>query len=392
MTEVVVVEASRSAIGKRKGSLNDVESPDLLGDVLLGLFERSGLDPAEVGQVVGGCVNQVGQQSGNVTRNAWLGAGLPISVGASTIHSQCGSSQQATTVAYSLVASGLVDVAIAAGVESMDQVPINSSTSTEFGTGRNARYREHHEVTTQFEGAERIAETWGITREDADAYGLLSQQRAARAVEEGRFSSQIVQIDAPVKDDSGNVVGTKPFAMDEALRASTIEGLQKLKLNLPDRPGGAVHTPGTSSQISDGASALLLMSREKAEALGLTPRARIVDAVLVGSDPVKMLTGPIPATQALLERSKLSIDDIDTFEINEAFAAVVLAWRKEMGADIERVNPNGGAIAFGHPLGASGGILLTKALHELERTGGRYGLVSMCCGGGLGTGTIIERL
>jgi acetyl-CoA C-acetyltransferase len=392
MTEVVVLEACRSAIGKRKGSLKNVESPDLLGDVLCGLFDRTGVDPLVVGEVIGGCVNQVGQQSGNIIRNAWLGAGLPIDVGCSTVHSQCGSSQQATTLAYAAVASGLVDVAVGAGVESMNQIPIFASSRPELGTGRNARYRRHYEVTTQFESADRLAEHWGLHREDLDQYGLLSQQRAAAAVEQGRFASQIVAIDAPVHDDAGAVVGTKAFAMDEALRDSTIESLAKLDPNVKDRPGGGHHTPGTSAPISDGASALLLATSAKASELGLTPRARIVDAVLVGVDPVAMLTGPISATAALLRRNSLNIDAIDVFEINESFAAIVLSWQKETGADLDRINPNGGAIAFGHPLGASGGILLTKTLYELERSGGRYGLVSMSGGGGLGIGTLIERI
>ncbi|MEU7811755.1 acetyl-CoA C-acyltransferase [Pseudonocardia sp. NPDC049154] len=385
--DVVVVEACRSAIGKRKGTLAGVEAPDLLGDVLLGLFERSGLDPRQVGQVVGACVNQVGQQSGNITRNAWLGAGLPVEVPASTAHAQCGSSQQATTLAHGLVAGGIVDVAVVAGVESMDQVPINASTDPTYGTGRNARYREHWEVTTQFEGAERIAKQWGLTREDLDAYALRAQQRAAESVADGRFVDQIVPIE--VADGEG---GTTVFAMDEALRATTAEGLAKLKPNLPDRAGGGKHTAATSSQISDGASALLLMTERKASALGLTPRARLVGSALVGSDPVLMLTGPIPATEKVLADTGLKIDDIDVFEVNEAFAAVVLAWQKEFGVDGDKVNIDGGAIPFGHPLGASGGILLTRALNQLERTGGRYGLVSMCCGGGLGTATVLERL
>ncbi|MEV5561029.1 acetyl-CoA C-acyltransferase [Nonomuraea wenchangensis] len=391
-TEVVVVDACRSAIGKRKGSLKDAQAPDLLGDVLKALFTRTGLDPRHVGQVVGGCVNQVGQQAGNVTRNAWLAAGLPLEVGASTVHSQCGSSQQATTLAHGLVAGGLVDVAVAAGVESMDQVPINASTDPAYGTGRNERYRRHYEVTTQFEGAERIAEKWGFSRDDLDAYGVLAQQRAATAVAEGRFESQIIPVEAPVTDDDGKIVGSRSFAMDEGLRPTTPEGLARLKVNLPDRPGGARHTAGTSSQIADGASALLMMTADKAEKLGMTPRARLVRSVLVGSDPVMMLTGPIPATQKILADTGLTIGDIDAFEINEAFAAVVLAWQKAFGADPAKVNPNGGAIPFGHPLGASGGILLTRLINELERSGGRYGLVAMCCGGGLGTATLVERV
>ncbi|CAO5257929.1 thiolase family protein [Frankia sp. AgKG'84/4] len=391
-TEVVVVDACRSAIGKRKGSLRDVQAPDLLGDVLRGLFDRTGLDPALVGQLVVGCVSQVGQQSANIARNAWLGAGLPLEVGGSTVQAQCGSSHQATTMAHALVGSGLTDIAVVGGIESMNQVPMTASTEPTYGTGRGERFREHYEVTTQFEGAERIAENWGLSRDDLEAYALLAQQRAAVSVAEGRFTSQIVPVSAPVTDDEGATVGHKPFAMDEALRPTTLAGLAKLKVNVPDRPGGSRHTAGTSSQIADGASAILLAKAARAEELGLTPRARLVHSVLVGCDPVTMLTGPIPATRKLLADTGLTMDDIDVFEVNEAFAAVVLAWRKELGADLEKVNPNGGAIPFGHPLGASGGILLARALNELERTGGRYGLITMCCGGGLGTASLIERL
>ncbi|MCK9877709.1 acetyl-CoA C-acyltransferase [Frankia sp. AgPm24] len=391
-TEVVVVDACRSAIGKRKGSLKDVQAPDLLGDVLRGLIDRTGLDPALVGQLVVGCVSQVGQQAANIARNAWLGAGLPLEVGGSTVQAQCGSSHQATTLAHALVGSGLIDIAVVGGIESMNQVPINASVDVPFGTGRGERFREHYEVTTQFEGAERIAEQWNITRDDLDAYALLAQRRAAVAVAEGRFTGQIVPVSAPVTDDEGTVVGHKPFTMDEALRPTTLEGLAKLKTNMPDRPGGSRHTAGTSSQFADGASAILLTSADRAQQLGLPARARLVHSVLVGCDPVTMLTGPIPSTRKLLAETGLTIDDIDVFEVNEAFASVVLAWRKELGADLDKVNPNGGAIPFGHPLGASGGILLTRALHELERTGGRYGLITMCCGGGLGTASLIERL
>jgi acetyl-CoA C-acetyltransferase len=255
----------------------------------------------------------------------------------------------------------------------------------------NKNYWVHHEYTSQFEGAERIAEQWGIGREQTDAFGLQSQQRAAAAWAEGRFDTQIVPVDAPVLGEDGKPTGTQRISRDEGLRDTTLEALAQLKPN-PRKEGPGIHTAGSSSQISDGASAVLLMTAARAEALGLRPLARIVAACLVGSDPVLMLTGPIPATQKLLATSGLGIGDIDVVEINEAFASVVLAWQAETGADPARVNPNGGAIALGHPLGATGGILLTKAAHELQRTGGRYGLVTMCCGGGLGTGTIIERL
>ena len=391
MPEVVVVEAARSAVGKRRGGLSRKYAADLLGDVLAGLVERAGIDSGVVGQVTGGCVSQVGQQSGNITRTAWLGAGLDQRVGASTIHSQCGSSQQAFTLAYGLVAGGVVDVAVAAGVECMSQVPMTSSVLPELGPAKTPRYAEHYEITTQFEAAERIAAAWGLTRDDLEEFAVLSQQRAANAIAEGRFAEQIVPVEAPVADEAGEIVGSRPISVDEGPRPTTRDGLAGLRLNLPDRPG-ALHTAGTSSQISDGASALLLASAERADQLGLRPRARVVDSVLIGTDPVMMLTGPIPATQRILERTGVSLDDIDVIEVNEAFASVVLAWAQESKADLDRVNVNGGAIALGHPLGATGGVLLTKALNELERVNGRYALVTMCVGGGMGTGTLLERL
>ena len=392
MPDVVVVEAARSAVGKRRGGLSRKYAADLLGDVLAGLVDRAGIDSAVVGQVTGGCVSQVGQQSGNITRTAWLGAGLDQGVGASTIHSQCGSSQQAFTLAYGLVAGGVVDVAVAAGVENMSQVPMTSSVLPELGPAKTPQYAEHYEITSQFEAAERIATAWGLTRDDLEEFAVLSQQRAARAIAEGRFAGQIVPVEAPVADEAGEIVGSRTISVDEGPRPTTREGLAGLRVNLPDRPGGSLHTAGTSSQISDGAAALLLASTERAEQLGLRPRARVVDSVLIGNDPVMMLTGPIPATQRILERTGLTLEDIDVIEINEAFASVVLAWAQESKADLERVNPNGGAIALGHPLGATGGVLLTKALNELERVNGRYALVTMCVGGGMGTGTLLERL
>jgi acetyl-CoA C-acetyltransferase len=391
MPEVVVVEAARSAVGKRRGGLSHKFAADLLGDVLAGLVARAGIDSGVVGQVTGGCVSQVGQQSGNITRTAWLGAGLDKSVGASTIHSQCGSAQQAFTLAYGLVAGGVVDVAVSAGVECMSQVPMTSSVLPELGPAKTPRYAEHYEITSQFEAAERIAAAWGFTRDDLEEFAVLSQQRAATAIADGRFAGQIVPVEAPVADEAGEIVGSRTIIVDEGPRPTTREGLAGLRLNMPDRPG-ALHTAGTSSQISDGASALLLASAERADELGLRPRARVVDSLLIGTDPVMMLTGPIPATQRILERTGLTLDDIDVIEVNEAFASVVLAWAQETKADMDRVNVNGGAIALGHPLGATGGVLLTKALNELERVNGRYALVTMCVGGGMGTGTLLERL
>ena len=392
MSNVVIVDAVRTPIGRRGGGLSSVHPGDLLATAQRALIERTGIDPAAVGQVVGGCVSQVGEQAFNITRTAWLSAGLPLTTAATTVDTQCGSSQQATNLASSLVGSGVVDVAIACGVEVMSRIPIGSSGRKDLGLGIPIpkSYFPRYEMTSQFEGAERIADKWGITREDTDRFGLASQERAARAWAEDRFSGQYVEVDAPDVDEEGKPTGTTHrVSRDEGIRETSLEKLSTLK---PVARENGVHTAGNSSQISDGASAVLMMTEERASALGLTPKARIVDTCLVGVDPVLMLTGPIDATQRLLDRNSVSIDDIDTFEVNEAFASVVLAWAKELGADLEKTNPNGGAIALGHPLGATGGFLVTKALYELERTGGRYGIVSMCCGGGLGTGTLIERL
>jgi acetyl-CoA C-acetyltransferase len=392
MRDVVVVEAVRSPVGRRNGGLSTMHSADLLAEVQRAAVERSGIDPSEVGQVVGGCVGQVGMQAANVTRTAWLQAGLPLEAAATTVNTQCGSSQQATNMATALVAAGVVDVAVACGVEVMSAVPMGSTVPKDPFVGKpiNRNYWDHYENTTQFEGAERIAETFGIARDELDAFGKQSQDRAAAAWAEGRFDTQIVPIDAPARNEDGELDGTQTISRDEGLRDTTLEALASLKPVLDRDP--AFHTAGTASQISDGAGAILLMTAEKADALGLEPKARIVDTCIVGSDPVLMLTGPIPATEHLLERNKLTIDDIDLVEINEAFASVVLAWQHTTGAEMERVNPNGGAIALGHPLGGTGAILLTKAIHELDRSGKQRALVTMCCGGGLGTGTILERV
>ena len=392
MSNVVIVDAVRTPIGKRNGGLSTLHPAQLLANVQRALIERTGIDPTEVGQVVGGCVSQVGAQAFNIARTAWLSAGLPLTTSATTVDTQCGSSQQATNLATALVGSGVVDVALACGVEIMSRVPIGSSGGKALGLGVPIpkSYFERYEMTSQFEGAERIADKWGISRSDTDAFGLASQQRAAQAWAEDRFAGQYIAVEAPDLDADGKPTGSvHTVVRDEGLRETTLEKLATL--NAVAREGG-VHTAGNSSQISDGASAVLLMTEEKAAALGLRPRARIVDTCNVGVDPVLMLTGPIDATKHLLARTGLAIGDIDVFEINEAFASVVLAWQREVGADPAKTNPNGGAIALGHPLGATGGFLITKALYELERTGGRYGLISMCCGGGLGTGTIIERL
>jgi len=387
MHEVVILSAVRTPIGRRKGGLAGVHPADLLGVVQRAAVERAGIDPREVGQIVGGCVSQVGEQSFNIARTAWLSQGLPLEVAATTVDSQCGSSQQATTLAAGMVGAGIEDLVLACGVEMMTRVPLGSNM-----TGASPlppSYREHYALASQFQGAEMIAKEYGITREDTDRFGLRSQQRAIAAWKEGRFTREIVPVDAPVLDEEGKPTGERQtVSRDEGLRETSLEKLAALKAVVPD----GVHTAGTSSQVSDGASAVLLASPAKARALGIEPRARIVVTTLVGVDPVTMLKGPIPSSRKVLGQTGLTMRDMDVSEVNEAFASVVLAWEKELEPNPERVNPNGGAIALGHPTGCTGARLITTALHELERTGGRYGLIAMCCGGGLGTGTIIERL
>ena len=394
MRDVVIVDAVRSPIGKKNGSLATSHPVDVLGAVLVSVLERSGLDSAAVGQVIGGCINKVGAQAMSVTRTAWLASGGSIDVACTTVDSQCGSSQYAVNLATSLIGSGSEDVVIACGVENLSRIPIGADASAGAAAGMgkpiNQRYRQRYEWASQFEGAERIADKYGISRADCDALGFESQVRAARALAEGRFDQQLVPIDVEVLDANGVRTGeTMRFERDEIPRDTSLERLAQLKPVA--RPDG-VHTAGTASQIADGASAVLMMSAERAEQLGLRPLARVIGTALVGCDPVLMLEGPIPATRKLLAGAGLSMDDIDVTEINEAFAAVVLAWAKEVGADLAKVNPNGGAISLGHPLGGTGGFLVTKTVHELQRTGGRYGLVTMCCGGGLGTGTLLERI
>jgi acetyl-CoA C-acetyltransferase len=392
MREVVIIDAVRSPAGRRGGGLSTAHAADLLGTVLRSLVDRTGIDPSEIGQVVGGCVNQVGMQTFDVARTAWLTAGLPQSVAATTVDSQCGSSQQATNLAYALVAGGVADTAVACGVEVMSKVPMGAGLARglDFGKAIPKSYFGHYEFTSQFEGAERIAERWGVTRADADAFAVRSQQRGKAAWADDRFATQIVPVDAPDLGEDGKPTGTTHHVdRDEGLRDTTLEGLAGLKPVA--RPDG-VHTAGTASQISDGASAVLLMTAERAQALGLAPLAKVIDTCLVGVDPVLMLTGPIDATQHLLARTGMAMADIDLVEINEAFASVVLAWQRELKVEEDKINPNGGAIALGHPLGATGGMLLAKAVHELVRTDASTALVTMCCGGGLGTGTILERV
>jgi acetyl-CoA C-acetyltransferase len=395
MRDVVIVAAGRSPIGKKNGALSAAHPTELLAQVIVEVLKRAGVEPAYIGQVVGGCINKVGAQAMNVTRTAWLTAGGPVEVPCSTVDSQCGSSQYAVNLAASLVASGAEDVVLACGVENMSLLPIGSDAvagaQAGFGKPITRKYREHFEFTSQFEGAERIATKYGITRDDTDRFGLESQLRAARAIAESRFESQLVPVEVPVPSADGKQRSTemRTVVRDEVPRKTSMEALAGLK---PVARADGIHTAGSSSQVADGAAAVLLMNEAKARELGCGPRARVIDTCLVGCDPVLMLEGPILATRKLLNKSGLRINDIDVFEINEAFASVVLSWARTLEPDMERVNPNGGAIALGHPLGATGCGLVTKALHELERSSSQRALVTMCCGGGLGTGTLLERV
>jgi acetyl-CoA C-acetyltransferase len=386
MRDVYIVEAVRTPIGRRAAGLSTVHPGDLLGHVQRAAIERSGIDPGHVDQVIGACVSQVGEQSFNIARTAWLSQGLPLEVPQTTIDAQCGSSQQATSLGAGLVGSGLEEVVLACGVEMMTRVPLGANMKG--GSPLPPSYWQHYAFKTQFQGAEMIGEEFGITREDTDRFGLRSQQLANQAWDEGRFEREVAPVEAPVLNDEGKPTGeTRRVARDEGLRQTSLEKLAQLQ---PVVEGG-LHTAGTSSQVSDGAAAVLLASREGLKRLGARPRARIVTTTIIGVDPVTMLKGPIPATEKVLGTSGLKIEDMDTYEVNEAFATVVLAWIKACGPVEERLNPNGGAIALGHPVGCTGARLITTALHELDRIKGRYGLIAMCCGGGLGTGTIIER-
>ena len=387
MEDVYIVEAVRSPIGKRGKGLAGLMPADLLGAVQKAALDRSGIAPERIGQVIGGCVSQVAEQSFNIARIAWLSQGLPEEVAATTVDSQCGSSQQATSLGAAMVGSGMENVVMCCGGEMMTRVPLGSNMKD--GAPMGESYMAHYQPTSQFQGAAMIAEEYQITRAHTDAFGLKSQHNAIRAWSEGRFDREIVAVEAPVLDGEGKPTGeTRVIERDEGPRESTLEGLQ----GLDPVPGQEIHTAGSSSQVSDGAAVVLLANQQAVDELGLTPRARIVTTTLVGVDPVTMLKGPIPATRKVLDSAGLGVDDIDVFEVNEAFASVVLAWEKEINPDPDRVNPNGGAIALGHPTGSTGARLITTALHELERSEGRYGLIAMCCGGGLGTGTIIERL
>jgi len=382
--EVVIVEAVRTPVGRghlQKGYYKDLHPSNLLAATYKELIDRSGIDPAEVGDVIAGCVQQWGEQSINIGRNAWLEAGLPLEVPATTLDRQCGSGQQAVDFAATLVASGVHDVAIGGGVEHMGKNSFAAAgeVMAERGSPYSKELLERYDLINQGLSAEMIADKWEIPRPELDEFGVRSQQLAARATEEGRYEREMVPMQ----------VNGDTYMTDQGLRETTLEGLAGLK---PVFKEDGKITAGNSSQVSDGAAAVLLMSREKADELGLKPRARIYDITTVGVDPVIMLTGPIPATKKLLERNGMKIGDIDLIEINEAFASVVAAWRRELEPDMDRVNVNGGAIAIGHPLGSTGARLMTSLLHEMERSDKEMGLVTMCCGGGLGTGTLIQRV
>jgi acetyl-CoA acetyltransferase family protein len=382
--EVVIVEAVRTPIGRghpEKGYYKDKHASNLLAKAYAELFERTGVDPAETGDVIAGCAQQFGEQGVNIGRNAWLEAGLPIETPATTIDRQCGSAQQAVNFAAAQIASGVHDVVVGGGVEHMGHISFADGYEVmkEHGNPFSPELMDRYNLIPQGLSAEMIADKWEIARAELDEFGLRSQRLAAKATEEGRFEREIVPF----------AVNGDTYVTDQGLRETTLEGLAGLK---PAFKEDGKITAGNSSQVSDGAAAVLLMAREKADALGLTPRARIFDQTTVGVDPVIMLTGPIPATEKLLERNSMTIGDIDLVEINEAFASVVVAWQRELEPDMDRVNVNGGAIALGHPLGSTGARLITTLLHEMERTDKEMGLVTMCCGGGLGTGTLIQRV
>jgi acetyl-CoA C-acetyltransferase len=385
----VIVAAARTPIGKRGGWLAGLKAVELLRHVQLEVIARAGIEPGEVEQIIGGCVTQAGEQSLNVTRNAWLASGQDPGVGCTTVDASCGSALQANHLVVALIAAGVIDVGIACGVESMSRVPVGVNLYNGPGHYKTPDYPWDDPPRAQFGGAERIATRQGLGRADTDGYAVTSQRRAAHAWADGRFDREVAALAAPVVDAAGQPTGEhREVGRDQGIRPTDRAGLAALTPNV----AGGVHTAGSTSQISDGAAAVLLMSAEKADELGLKARARIVDQVTAAVDPVIMLTGPIPATRMILERNGLEIGDIDLIEINEAFASVVLAWRRELQPDIDRVNVNGGAIALGHPLGSSGARLITTLLHELERSGKELGLVTMCTAGGTGPATLIQRV
>jgi acetyl-CoA C-acetyltransferase len=387
MPEAVIVGATRTPIGKRNGQLAGLHATKILGAAQVEVIKRAGIDPASVDQAIGGCVTQAGEQGSSVTRNAWLAVGLPWTTGTTTVDCQCGSAMQANHMIEGLILSGAIDVGIACGVEAMSRVPLGANVMNGPGSSRDTDW--DLDMPNQFEAAERIAKNRGITREDIEELGVLSQQRAKAAWDEGRFDREVFAMEAPVLDADGKPTGeTQVVDRDGGLRETTKEGLAKLK---PVIPGG-IHTAGTSSQISDGAAAVLWMDRARAQAEGLTPRARVVARVNVGSDPYYHLDGPVDATREVLKKAGMSISDIDLFECNEAFASVVLSWQRVHDIPMDKINVNGGALAIGHPVGSTGSRLIVTALHELERTGKEFALVTMCAGGSLAPATIIQRL
>lgn len=386
MGDPVIVEAVRTPIGKRGGALAGVHAAELLGAAQTAVLDRAGIDPAEVEQVVSGTVTQAGEQAGNVARTAWLHAGLPEACGATSIDAQCGSAQQAAHLVAGLVATGAIDVGIACGVEAMSRVPLGANVA---GTTQRRPESWSIDLPDQYGAAERIARRRGLTRDDVDAFGLASQQKAAAAWAEGRFDREVVGVKAPVLGEDGTPTGEhRLVTRDQGLRETSREALGRLTPVVED----GLHTAGTSSQISDGSSAVLIMDAARARALGLRPRARIRAQALVGAEPYYHLDGPIRATQRVLDRAGMTIGDPDLFEVNEAFASVVLSWQQVHEPDQDRVNVNGGAIALGHPVGNTGSRLLTTALHELERRDAGTALVTMCAGGAMSTATILERL
>jgi len=383
----VIVEALRTPIGRRRGALTGLHPAELLGHAQTALLERAGLDPAQVEQVAGGCVTQAGEQAGNVTRTAWLHAGLPQQTGCLTLDAQCGSAQQAVHLIAGLIAAGAIDVGVGCGVEAMSRVGLGANIGTGVGMPKPPSWTI--DMPNQFEAAERIARRRGFTREQIDEFGLGSQQKAQRAWTEGRFDREVAPIKAPVLDAEGRPTGeSRVVDRDGGLRQTSLEGLAALRPVLPD----GLHTAGTSSQVSDGAAAVLLADETRAHELGLRPRARIVGQCLIGDEPYYHLDGPIAATERVLKRAGMTIGDIDLFEVNEAFASVVMSWASVHEPDPAKVNVNGGAIALGHPVGSTGSRLLTTALHELERRDASTALISMCAGGAMATATIIERL
>jgi acetyl-CoA C-acetyltransferase len=383
----VIVAAARTPVGKRGGVLAGLHAAEILGAAQSALLERSGLDPAGVDQVAGGCVTQAGEQSSNITRTAWLHAGLPYQTGCFTLDAQCGSAQHAVHLVAGLIAAGAIRAGIGCGVEAMSRVPLGANRGDGIGAPRPDSW--DIDLPNQYVAAERIAQRRGLTREDIDAFGLRSQTLAARAWSEGRFEREVIPVKAPVLDADGQPAGqTQVVDRDQGLRETSREALGRLR---PVVEGG-LHTAGTSSQISDGAAAVLLMDEDRARELGLRPRARIVAQCLIGAEPYYHLDGPVEATRRVLASAGLTIGDIDLFEVNEAFASVVLSWLSVHQPDLDRVNVNGGAIAIGHPVGSTGSRLLTTALHELERRDASTALITMCAGGAMSTATIIERV